>query len=98
MAERRVSMGTTRFNALVSAASKTGCICPNPATREHDGKCIGCWALAKRMDHIRNLLAHTTSPTLALILEECEEEQRFRARELPKAEQRFLAAQMGESP
>lgn len=89
----RVSMSSARFNALVTAASRVGCICPNPANREHDGRCIGCWALAKRVEHLRYLLARTSSPTLTRILGECEEEQQFRARELPKAERRFLDAQ-----
>lgn len=92
MAERRVSMPRARFDALVTAASRVGCICPNPENREHEGKCIGCWALAKRIEHIRELLTHTSSPALSLILEECEEEQQFRAKELPAAERRFAEA------
>lgn len=98
----RVSLPRPRFEALVRAASKVGCICPNPANREHDGKCIGCWALAKRVEHIRNLetererLGLQPVQTLARILEECEEEQQFRAKEIPAAERRFKAAREAE--
>lgn len=92
----RVSLPRPRFEALVRAASKVGCICPNRENREHDGKCIGCWALAKRIEHLRELAAVTTSQAIKLILAECEEEQQFRAKEIPAAERRFNAAREAE--
>lgn len=60
----RVSLPRPRFEALVRAASKVGCICPNPANREHDGKCIGCWALAKRIEHLREIAAVSDSKAI----------------------------------
>lgn len=92
----RVSLPRPRFEELVRFASKVGCICANRANREHDGKCIGCWALAKRIEHLRELAAVTTSQAIKLILAECEEEQEFRAKSLPAAEQRFNAAREAE--
>jgi hypothetical protein len=89
---RRVSIPTIRFHALVNAASRIGCFCADPVHREHEGKCIGCWALAQRVEHIRDLLAHTTSPALSMILEECQAEQRLRAEGLPAAERRLAKA------
>lgn len=88
----RVSLPASRFQALVMAASKVGCVCAAPEYREHDGMCIGCWALGKRVAHLRELLACSSSATLSRILAECEEEQSFRAREIPNAEKRLAEA------
>jgi hypothetical protein len=90
MRERRVSVPASRFAALVRFASMVGCICGDPANREHGGKCIGCWALAKRIENLRQLAPG--SPTLTRYLAESESEQRFRAESLPAAERRLADA------
>ncbi len=99
MAERRVSMPSGRFDSLVIAASKVGCTCAAPEYRQHEGKCISCWALAKRIAHIRALISSplvTPTRSLPMILAECEEEQRFRAEQRPAAERRLAQARKEE--
>jgi hypothetical protein len=100
VAERRVSLTKLRFIDLVNAAALRGCACAVPELRTHEGKCISCWALSKRIEHIRSLVSSplaTASPTLARLLTESEEELRFRAEGLPAAERRLAERERKEA-
>ena len=88
----RVTLTRDRYTALVLAASKWGCTCAAPEYRAHEGKCISCWALVERIAKLRELCAKTDSVHLPRILAECEEEQEFRAKQLPAAERRLAEA------
>lgn len=99
----RVSLTRERFIALVVAASERGCARAAPEIRTHDGKCISCWALSKRLEVLRE---HAAKPAFTDNEEvcrsylwlnghqiaRCEEEQRLRAEQLPAAEKRLAEA------
>jgi hypothetical protein len=98
----RVSLKSERYHALVIAAALHPCFCPAPEQRMHDGKCISCWALAKRLEILRKQAASrvlggdVARGAMAARYErwiaECEAEQRLRAEQLPEAERRLAEA------
>ena len=103
----RISLPRERYHSLVIAAALHPCFCPAPEQRMHDGKCISCWALAKRLEMLRKQAAtpilggDAVRGGMAIRYErwiaECEAEQRLRAEQLPEAERRLAEARKAES-
>lgn len=85
----RVTMPDRRFRDLVQAASASPCLCADPANRRHEHRCISCWALAQHIERVRRYASEggVASGYFARQVERLEDEQAFRAADLPRAEE-----------
>lgn len=79
-----------RLAALIPAAAERGCLCLSNSQRVHEGKCISCWALTKKIEHIEYLVAATARPdgsafdSLGYFLEKARAELKWRVEEVAK--------------
>ncbi len=53
---KRALVPHERLRALTIAASQSPCRCLDEHLREHDGRCISCWALARNIERVRLLV------------------------------------------
>lgn len=84
------SVSGERAAALIRAASAAGCQCLSNSQRVHEGQCISCWALTKKLEHIEYLAAATAHTdgraldSLRYFLEKARAELKWRVEEVAK--------------
>lgn len=90
----RITMPAPRFRDLVQAASISPCLCADPENRRHEQRCISCWALAQHIERVRKYASGggVAAGYFARQVERLEEEQAFRAADLPRAEESLRKA------
>ena len=81
-----IEVDEDRYQALIGAALQTPCLCLIKDRRLHDGRCISCWALAKRVADLQNPIRNVTrTPYDDATLARLQGEIRLRARQLAEA-------------